>query len=48
MQLEGAVLASDAFFPFADGPQLALDVGSRGRSSSREGRSATTRLIAAV
>jgi phosphoribosylaminoimidazolecarboxamide formyltransferase/IMP cyclohydrolase len=23
----GAVLASDAFFPFADGPQLALDVG---------------------
>ena len=25
--LEGAVLASDAFFPFADGPQLALEVG---------------------
>ena len=25
--LEGAVLASDAFFPFADGPQLALDAG---------------------
>ena len=24
---EGAVLASDAFFPFADGPQLALDAG---------------------
>jgi phosphoribosylaminoimidazolecarboxamide formyltransferase / IMP cyclohydrolase len=24
---EGAVLASDAFFPFADGPQLALDEG---------------------
>jgi phosphoribosylaminoimidazolecarboxamide formyltransferase/IMP cyclohydrolase len=23
----GSVLASDAFFPFADGPQLALDVG---------------------
>ena len=23
----GAVLASDAFFPFADGPQLALDRG---------------------
>ena len=23
--LESAVLASDAFFPFADGPQLALD-----------------------
>jgi phosphoribosylaminoimidazolecarboxamide formyltransferase/IMP cyclohydrolase len=26
--LEGAVLASDAFFPFADGPQLALDAGN--------------------
>ena len=26
-ELEGAVLASDAFFPFADGPQLALDAG---------------------
>ena len=25
--LEGAVLASDAFFPFADGPRLALDAG---------------------
>ena len=25
--LEGAVLASDAFFPFADGAQLALDAG---------------------
>jgi phosphoribosylaminoimidazolecarboxamide formyltransferase / IMP cyclohydrolase len=25
--LEGAVLASDAFFPFADGPLLALDAG---------------------
>jgi len=25
--LEGVVLASDAFFPFADGPQLALDAG---------------------
>jgi phosphoribosylaminoimidazolecarboxamide formyltransferase / IMP cyclohydrolase len=23
----GAVLASDAFFPFADGPELALDAG---------------------
>jgi phosphoribosylaminoimidazolecarboxamide formyltransferase/IMP cyclohydrolase len=23
------VLASDAFFPFADGPQLALDAGIR-------------------
>jgi phosphoribosylaminoimidazolecarboxamide formyltransferase / IMP cyclohydrolase len=27
--LEDAVLASDAFFPFADGPQLALDAGIR-------------------
>ena len=26
-ELEGAVLASDAYFPFADGPQLALDAG---------------------
>jgi phosphoribosylaminoimidazolecarboxamide formyltransferase/IMP cyclohydrolase len=25
--LHGAVLASDAFFPFADGPQIALDAG---------------------
>ena len=25
--LPGAVLASDAFFPFADGPQLAIDAG---------------------
>jgi len=25
--LEGAVLASDAFFPFADGPELAIDAG---------------------
>jgi len=25
--LEGAVLASDAFFPFPDGPQIALEVG---------------------
>jgi phosphoribosylaminoimidazolecarboxamide formyltransferase/IMP cyclohydrolase len=27
--LHGAALASDAFFPFADGPQLALDAGIR-------------------
>jgi phosphoribosylaminoimidazolecarboxamide formyltransferase/IMP cyclohydrolase len=26
-RLQGAVLASDAFFPFADGPQLAVDAG---------------------
>jgi len=25
--LEGSVLASDAFFPFSDGPQLAIDAG---------------------
>ena len=25
--LEGAVLASDAFFPFADGPRIALEAG---------------------
>lgn len=28
--LDGAVLASDAFFPFADGPELALQAGIRG------------------
>ena len=27
--LEGVVLASDAFFPFADGPQAAIDAGVR-------------------
>jgi phosphoribosylaminoimidazolecarboxamide formyltransferase/IMP cyclohydrolase len=27
--LDGAVLASDAYFPFADGPQLAIDAGVR-------------------
>jgi phosphoribosylaminoimidazolecarboxamide formyltransferase / IMP cyclohydrolase len=27
LSLEGAVMASDAFFPFADGPQLAIDAG---------------------
>ena len=26
-RLAGSALASDAFFPFADGPQLALDAG---------------------
>jgi len=26
----GAVVASDAFFPFADGPQLALAAGATG------------------
>ena len=46
--LAGSVLASDAFFPFADGPQLALDAGVDGARSSRAARSATTRSIAAV
>ena len=27
--LEGAAMASDAFFPFPDGPQLAFDAGVR-------------------
>ena len=27
--LDAAVMASDAFFPFADGPQLAIDAGVR-------------------
>jgi len=29
LPLEGAVMASDAFFPFADGPQRAIDAGVR-------------------
>jgi phosphoribosylaminoimidazolecarboxamide formyltransferase / IMP cyclohydrolase len=29
LSLNGAVMASDAFFPFADGPQLAIDAGVR-------------------
>jgi phosphoribosylaminoimidazolecarboxamide formyltransferase/IMP cyclohydrolase len=29
LPVEGSVLASDAFFPFADGPQLAIDSGVR-------------------
>jgi phosphoribosylaminoimidazolecarboxamide formyltransferase / IMP cyclohydrolase len=29
IDLTGAVLASDAFFPFADGPRLAIDAGVR-------------------
>ena len=29
-EIAGAVLASDAFFPFADGPQIALDAGVAG------------------
>ena len=27
VELQGAALASDAFFPFADGPQLAVEAG---------------------
>jgi phosphoribosylaminoimidazolecarboxamide formyltransferase/IMP cyclohydrolase len=27
--LDGAAMASDAFFPFADGPQAAIDQGVR-------------------
>jgi phosphoribosylaminoimidazolecarboxamide formyltransferase/IMP cyclohydrolase len=27
--LAGAVLASDAYFPFADGPELAIEAGIR-------------------
>jgi phosphoribosylaminoimidazolecarboxamide formyltransferase / IMP cyclohydrolase len=29
IDLEGAVMASDAFFPFADGPELAIEAGVR-------------------
>ena len=29
IDLTGAVMASDAFFPFPDGPQLAIDAGVR-------------------
>ena len=29
LSVDGAVMASDAFFPFADGPQLAIDAGVR-------------------
>jgi phosphoribosylaminoimidazolecarboxamide formyltransferase/IMP cyclohydrolase len=28
--VEGSVLASDAFFPFADGPKIALEAGVKG------------------
>ena len=41
--LTGAALASDAFFPFADGPRLALEAGVDRDRSSRAARSATTR-----
>jgi phosphoribosylaminoimidazolecarboxamide formyltransferase/IMP cyclohydrolase len=29
VSVNGAVMASDAFFPFPDGPQLAIDAGVR-------------------
>jgi phosphoribosylaminoimidazolecarboxamide formyltransferase/IMP cyclohydrolase len=29
LELDGAVMASDAFFPFTDGPRLAMDAGVR-------------------
>ena len=29
LSLDGAAMASDAFFPFADGPQAAIDAGVR-------------------
>ena len=34
-ELQGAALASDAFFPFADGPQLALEAGVRADHPAR-------------
>ena len=44
----GSVAASDAFFPFADGPQILIDAGVKRRSSSPAARSATTRSIEAA
>nr|MBA3510059.1 bifunctional phosphoribosylaminoimidazolecarboxamide formyltransferase/IMP cyclohydrolase [Thermoleophilaceae bacterium] len=29
LSVDGAAMASDAFFPFADGPQLAIDAGAK-------------------
>ena len=40
---QGAVLASDAFFPFADGPEAAFGARACGRSSSPAARCATPR-----
>ena len=45
--LEGAALASDAFFPFADGPQLALDAGVT-RSIQPGGSKRDDEVVAAV
>ena len=40
--LAGAALASDAFFPFPDGPRLALEAGVTTPSSSPAARSGTS------
>src|SRR3954466_1270345 len=51
--LQGAALASDAFFPFADGPELAIEAGitaiiqPRGSQRDPEGREAAERAGAA-
>ena len=41
--LAGSVVASDAFFPFADGPQAAIEAGATAGRSSPAARSATPR-----
>ena len=41
-RLAGSAVASDAFYPFADGPEKAIEAGVR-TSSSRAARSATAR-----
>ena len=38
----GAVLASDAFFPFADGPQAAIEAGRDPKQLGMEGRASWT------
>ena len=38
----GSVAASDAFFPFEDGPQILIDAGRAARSCSRAARCATS------
>ena len=42
IDVQGSVMASDAFFPFADGPS-SPSTRARGRSSSQADRSGTTR-----
>ena len=46
--LSGAVMASDAYFPFADGPAAGARCRARSRSSSRAARSAIPRSVEAV